>query len=111
MNEIFIVSKDRFFFKKKEFFNSNKSTFTWIKCFNEFKKIYLIARVSGKKLKFKNKIGKIKLLKFFDLFNIKEKIRDKKILIISLTPFNFLVSWVLIILGANKKKHISVVNK
>ena len=47
MSEIIIVSNDKFFLKKK-FFNSNKNTFTIINCFNKFKKIYLIARISKK---------------------------------------------------------------
>ena len=50
MSEIFIVSNDRFFFKKNEFFNSNKNTFTIINCFKKLKKVYLIARISKKKL-------------------------------------------------------------
>ena len=48
MRKIFIVSNDRFYIQKKEFFNSNKNTFTIINCFKKFKNIYLIARKSKK---------------------------------------------------------------
>ena len=102
MKEIFIVSNDKFYTNKKDFFNSNKNTFTWINCFEKLSKIYLIARISKKKLSFKSRIRKIKLLTFFDLFSFKEQIRAKKILIISLTPFSFLIGCFLLILGAKK---------
>ena len=102
MKELFIVSNDKFYKNKKEFFNSNKNTFTWINCFEKLSQIYLIARISKKKLSFKSRIRKMKILTFFDLFGIKEKIRTKKILIISLTPFSFFISCFLIILGAKK---------
>ena len=102
MKELFIVSNDKFYINKKEFFNSNKNTFTWINCFEKLNQIYLIARISKKKLSFKSKIRNIKLLTFFDLLNVKKKIKTKKILIISLTPFSFFISCFLIILGAKK---------
>ena len=103
MSEIFIVSNDRFFFKKNEFFNSNKNTFTIINCFKKLKKVYLIARISKKKLKFKNKIGNTQIINLFKIFEIKNQIRKRKILIISLTPYNFLISYILVILGVNKE--------
>ena len=54
MNEIFIISNDRFYFKKKDFFNSNKNTFAIINSFKKLKKVYLIARISKQKLIFKS---------------------------------------------------------
>ena len=62
MSEIFIVSNDKFFLDKKNFFNSNKNTFTIINCFKKLRKVYLIARKSAIRLKFKNKINNIELL-------------------------------------------------
>ena len=103
MSEIFIVSNDRFFFQKNEFFNSNKNTFTIINCFRKFKKVYLIARISKKKLKFKNKVGNIAIIDLFKIFQIQKKIKKRKILIISLTPYNFLICYILVILGINKE--------
>ena len=103
MSEIFVVSNDKFFFQKNEFFNSNKNTFTIINCFKKLKKVYLIARTSREKLKFKNKIGNTKIINLFKIFQIQNQIKRRKILIISLTPYNFLISYILIILGVNKK--------
>ena len=50
MKELFIVSNDKFYKNKKEFFNSNKNTFTWINSFEKLSQIYLIARISKKNL-------------------------------------------------------------
>ena len=49
MNEIFIISNDRFYVQKKEFFNSNKNTFTIINCFKKLKKIYLLQELQEKR--------------------------------------------------------------
>ena len=103
MDEIFIISNDKFYVQKKEFFNSNKNTFTIINCFRKFENIYLVARKSKKKLKFKEKFSNIKIINIFSLFEKKFDIQNTKILIISLTPYNFLISCLLLILGANKK--------
>ena len=103
MNEIFIISNDRFYFKKKDFFNSNKNTFSIINCFKKLKKVYLIARISKQKLIFKKKIGNVETISLFKIFKIKDKIKKRKILIISLTPYNFLIFCLLSILGVSKK--------
>jgi len=103
MRKIFIVSNDRFYIQKKEFFNSNKNTFTIINCFKKFKNIYLIARKSKRKLKFKKKLSNIKIINLLSLFKKKFDIKNTKILIISLSPYNFLISYLLLMLGANKK--------
>lgn len=103
MSEIFIVSNDRFFLDKKIFFNSNKNTFTIINCFKNLRKIYLIARKSTIKLKFKNKINNIELVSLFKLFKIFNLIKQRKIIVVSLTPYNFLISFVLILIGVKKK--------
>ncbi len=103
MNEIFIVSNDKFFFQKSKLFNSNKNTFTIINCFNKIKKVYLIARTSRKKLEFKNNIGNIRIIDLLKIFKIQKQIKKRKVLIVSLTPYNFLVSYLLIIIGVNKK--------
>lgn len=103
MSEIFIVSNDRFYLEKKSFLNSNKNTFTIINCFKKFKKINLIARNSKKKLRFKAQLNNTKITNIINLFQKKFEIKNKKILIISLSPFNFLISCLLLILGANKK--------
>ena len=104
MSEIIIVSNDKFFLKKKKFFNSNKNTFTIINCFNKFKKIHLIARISKKDLKFGENIKNIQIVSFLKIFRIKNQIKNKEVLIISLTPYNFLISFLLIIIGADRKK-------
>ena len=103
MRKIFIVSNDRFYIQKKEFFNSNKNTFTIINCFKKFKNIYLIARKSKKRLKFKEKLSNIKILNLLSVFKKKFEIKNTKILIISLSPYNFLISFLLLMLGAKKK--------
>ncbi len=103
MSEIFIVSNDRFYLEKKNFFNSNKNTFTIINCFKKFKNVYLIARKSKKKLKFKKKFSNIKIISIISLFKKKFEVKNTKILIISLSPYNFLISCLLLILGGNKK--------
>ena len=103
MKNIFIVSNDKFFLEKKNIYNSNKNTFTIINCFIKFKKIYLIARKSKKKLSFKDKIGNIKLLNFWSVLKNLKKIYKSKILVISLTPYNFFISLILILVGINRK--------
>ena len=72
MDQIFIISNDRFYVQKKEFFNSNKNTFTIINCFKKLKKIYLIARTSKKKDQFKDKIKNIELISIYKLFKFKK---------------------------------------
>ena len=103
MSEIFIVSNDRFFLDKKNFFNSNKNTFTIINCFKKLRKVYLIARKSAIRLKFKNKINNIELLDLFGLFKILNLVKQRKIIVVSLTPYNFLISFIMILLGIKKK--------
>ena len=103
MKNVFIVSNDKFFLNKKNIYNSNKNTFTIVNCFNKFKKIYLIARESKKKLSFKDKIGNIKLLNFWSVLKNLKKIYKSKILVISLTPYNFFISLILILVGINRK--------
>ena len=103
MDEIFIISNDRFHVQRKEFFNSNKNTFTIINCFKKFKKIYLIARTSRKKEKFKEKIYNTKLISVYKIFKFKNEIKKGKTLIISLTPYNFLVGCILILMRIKKK--------
>ena len=111
MNEIFIISNDRFYFKKKDFFNSNKNTFSIINCFKKLKKVYLIARISKQKLIIKKKIGNVETISLFKIFKIKDKIKKRKILIISLTPYNFLIFCLLSILGVSKKKYVFIFKK
>ena len=103
MREIFIVSNDRFFFDRKIFYNSNKNTFTIINCFKKLKKVYLVARKSTIKLKFTNKINNIQFIDLLRLLKITNRIKQRKIIVISLTPFNFLVSSILVLLGVKKK--------
>ena len=103
MREIFIVSNDRFFFDRKIFYNSNKNTFTIINCFKKLKKVYLVARKSTIKLKFTNKINNIQFIDLLRLLKIINRIKQRKIIVISLTPFNFLVSSILVLLGVKKK--------
>ena len=103
MKNIFIVSNDKFFLEKNNIYNSNKNTFTIVNCFIKFKKIFLIARKSKKKLSFKDKIGNIKLLNFWSIFKNLKKIFKSKILVISLTPYNFFISLIFILVGINKK--------
>ena len=103
MSEVFIVSNDRFYKEKNNFFNSNKNTFTIINCFRKFKKVNLIGRNSKEKLRFKEKFDNTKITNISNLFKKKNEIKSKKILIISLSPYNFFISCLLLILGANKK--------
>ena len=102
MREIFIVSNDRFYLKKGNYYNSNKNTFTIVDCFKKLKKVHLISRISKKKLKFKSKLNNTQIVDIFKIFKIQNKIRKTKTLIISLTPFNFLVGFILIFLGVKK---------
>ena len=105
MTKVLVISNDKFFIsKKKNFFNSNKNTFTILNSFKNFKKIYLFCRSTKKKQRFKEKIkNNIEFIKFKDLFNLLKEIKNLKILIISLTPFSFFISLVCIIFGADKK--------
>ncbi len=103
MSEIFIISNDKFYVQKKVFFNSNKNTFTIINCFKKLKKIYLIARTSRKKEKFKYKNNNTELVNIYKMFRFKNEIRKRKTLMISLTPYNFFVACILILMRIKKK--------
>ncbi len=103
MNELFIVSNDRFFLKNGNLYNSNKNTFTVINCFKKLKKIFLIARTTHKKLRFNNKANNIKIINISEILKIKNLVKQRKVLVISLTPYNFFVICILLILGVNKK--------
>jgi glycosyltransferase involved in cell wall biosynthesis len=103
MKNVFVVSNDQFFLKNNNIYNSNKNTFTIINSFKKFEKIFLIARKSKKKFNFKDKINNIQLMNFWKIFTNLKKIYKSKILIISLTPFNFLISLIFILVGIRKK--------
>lgn len=103
MSKIFIVSNDRFYFQEKFIFNSNKNTFTILNCFRKLKKVFLIARLSKRKFKFKNKTNNIEIINLFKLFKILDQIKKRKIIVVSLTPYNFIVSLILIFAGVKKK--------
>lgn len=99
---IFVVSNDKFYVENNNIFNSNINTFTAINCFDQ-SKIYLVARKSKKKLKFKNSIKNIILLSPFDIFRKLKELKETKILIISLTPYNFFITILFLIMGINGK--------
>ena len=67
------------------------------------KKVYLVARKSTIKLKFTNKINNIQFIDLLRLLKIINRIKQRKIIVVSLTPFNFLVSSILVLLGVKKK--------
>ena len=103
MKKIFIVSNDKFYIENKNFYNSNKNTFTILKSLNEFSEVCLIARKNNLKEKFHMSFNNVYFLKIINLINKISDIGNSKALIISLTPFNFLVSAVLILMGMKKK--------
>ena len=73
MSEVFIVSNDRFYKEKNNFYNSNKNTFTIINCFRKFKKVNLIGRNSKEKLRFKEKFYNTKITNISNLFEKKKR--------------------------------------
>jgi len=103
MKKVFIVSNDKFYLKNKSFFNSNKNTFTIIKSISRFCEVYLIARKTKLRQKFNMNLNNISLLGIKKLLNKINEIQTSKVLIVSLTPFNFLIFLILKILGAKKK--------
>ena len=103
MKKVFIVSNDKFYLNNKDFFNSNKNTYTIINSISRFCKVYLIARKTNFRHKFYMNLKDVSFLGIKKLFNKTNDIQNSKILIISLTPFNFLISLILKILGAQKK--------
>lgn len=103
MNKILIVSNDKFYIKNKKFYNSNKNTFTIINSLKKIKKIYLVARKTKLKTAFNKKFNNVNIINLSSLFLKINNFRDTKILVISLTPYNFFVSIMLLILGAKKK--------
>ena len=54
-------------------------------------------------MKFGEIIKNIQIVSFLEIFRIKNQIKNKEVLIISLTPYNFLISFLLIIIGADRK--------
>jgi glycosyltransferase involved in cell wall biosynthesis len=103
MKKVFIVSNDKFYLNKNSFFNSNKNTYTIIKSISRFCKVYLIARKIKFRQKFHMNLNNISLLGIKKLLNKINEIQNSKVLIISLTPFNFLIFLILKILGAKKE--------
>jgi len=103
MKKILIISNDKFNINGRRFFNSNKNTFTIINSINKFSEVNLIARKTNFKQKFYRKLNKVYFLSIKKLFNKINEVKNSKILIISLTPFNFTIYLILKILGAKKK--------
>ena len=103
MEKVFIVSNDKFYLSNNGFFNSNKNTYTIINSISRFCKVYLIARKTKLKKKFYMNLNNVSFLGIQKLFNKTNKIQNSKVLIISLTPFNFFICLILKILGAKKK--------
>ena len=103
MKKVFIVSNDKFYLNNKDFFNSNKNTYTIINSISRFCKVYLIARKTNFRQKFYMNLNNVSFLGIKNLFNKTNDIQNSKVLIISLTPFNFFISLTLKILGAKKK--------
>ena len=91
MKNLYLISNDKIW-KSQHYYTSNNDLNNIISCFVENYKIFLINRKSNKKLNFfiKDK---------FTLLNIKD-IKEKKInlMLISITPYNFLVLLKLIFL-------------
>ena len=93
-----------FIYKKKNFFNSIKILLQLLIVLKKFKNIYLIARKSKKRLKFKEKLSNIKIINLLAVFLRKRfEIKNTKILIISLSPYNFLMFF---IVNVRRKKKI-----
>ena len=103
MKKVFIVSNDKFYLNKNGFFNSNKNTYTIIKSISRFCEVYLIARKTKLRQKFYMNLNNISLLGIKKLLNKINEIQNSKVLIVSLTPFNFLIFLILKTLGAKKK--------
>ena len=76
----FIVSNDRFYKEKNNFYNSNKNTFTIINCFRKFKKVNLIGRNSKEKLRFKEKFYNTKIITYLIFLKKKKKLNQKEYL-------------------------------
>ena len=90
------------FFLKKKFFNSNKIHLQLLIALINSKK-YTLSQEFQKNLKFGEIIKNIQIVSFLKIFRIKNQIKNKEVLIISLTPYNFLISFLLIIIGADRK--------
>tara|TARA_B100000902_G_C26627341_1_gene582733 strand:- start:190 stop:516 length:327 start_codon:yes stop_codon:yes gene_type:complete len=103
MKKVFIVSNDKFYSNKNGFYNSNKNTYTIINSITRFCKVYLIARKTKSRQKFYMNLNNVSFLGIKKLFNKTNEIQNSKVLIISLTPFNFFICLILKILGAKKK--------
>ena len=103
MKKVFIVSNDKFYINNSSFYNSNKNTYTIINSISRFCKVYLIARKTKFRLKFYMKLNNVSFLGIKKLLNKINEIRNSKVLIISLTPFNFFIFLILKILGTKKE--------
>ena len=106
MTKIIIISNDKFYIsKKKYFFNSNKNTFTILNGFKNFRRLYFYCRYSKKKPKFGKKIPKnLEFINLKKLLFLLKNLKNFKIVIISLTPFNFMISLICKIIGVEKEK-------
>ena len=106
MTKIIIISNDKFYIsKKKYFFNSNKNTFTILNGFKNFRRLYFYCRYIKKKPKFGKKIPKnLEFINLKKLFFLLKNLKNFKIVIISLTPFNFMISLICKIIGVEKEK-------
>ena len=97
MNELYVIVNDRFYNKKKYFFCENKDIQSILNYFATKYNLIVFSRYSKFFNPFKlNKIYNILNFRFIKIFNFiffffNLKKNKKKVLIISITPFNFII--------------------
>jgi glycosyltransferase involved in cell wall biosynthesis len=96
MQELYIIVNEKIYNKNKVYFCENKDVQSIVNYFSLKYKIFLISRYSFYYKPFKLKklynvlnLNLLNFLSFFSLLNFSRK--KKKILIISITPFNFII--------------------
>ena len=107
--EIYVLSNDKIFFDKKKILIPNNDLNIFLKpLFKKFK-INLICRKSKIKQKFSLKIRKIKIYNYLNLLNI--KIKKINLVILTVTPFNFIIFLLLkIIFRKNFQGHLIILS-
>ena len=88
-NEIFVLSNDKIFFKKKRIYIPNNDLNIFLRPLSKNFKVNLLCRKSKTKQKFKLNIKKIRT--FNDLSFLKNKKKKINLMILTVTPFNFFI--------------------
>tara|TARA_Y100001980_G_C14552420_1_gene336627 strand:- start:260 stop:1264 length:1005 start_codon:yes stop_codon:yes gene_type:complete len=103
MKDLIIISNDNLFIKNKIIYSNYNDTINIIETFRK-KNLFIISRKALERQLFQTSSKNIKRLTFLKLFKL--NLDNKKILMISITPFNLMVFLILKIFHKKIKGHV-----